>query len=341
MADGRHPRWLFTINNPTEDDRTRILQLYEDDSFTKTLYTATETAPTTGTQHIHGYLETANRHGKSLRQLTIKIPRAHWEIARGTQQQNYDYITKNGPPDFNKNIRNHAEQQWTRDMKNVYQQLVEAINSSANPHEIATQFPRPWIQYGSRIDFLITQNAGKHARTYDGELQHKNIWISGPPGVGKSRWAHKQFPTWQTLHKDINKWWNGYRPEDIKIVLIEEWDPTHACLASKLKLWSDRYPFPGEIKNSSLVIEPLFFLVITSNYTIEQCFPNYEDQKSIKRRFAQWQIETPEDIRLTTTLDYKTTINSQDDDLHTSEQQSQQNYDYSSSIEPQTEEFSE
>ena len=55
-----------------------------------------------------------------------------------------------------------------------------------------------------------------------------------------------------------------------------------------MKIWGDRYPFEGECKGSHLMIEPRrFFLIVTSNYPIEGCFMNYEDQQAIKRRFHE------------------------------------------------------
>ena len=44
-----------------------------------------------------------------------------------------------------------------------------------------------------------------------------------------------------------NKWWCNYTGQDT--VVIEEADPKNMeHLADRLKVWADRYPFPGEIK---------------------------------------------------------------------------------------------
>jgi MoxR-like ATPase len=53
-----------------------------------------------------------------------------------------------------------------------------------------------------------------------------------------------------------------------------------------LKIWGDRYPFIGETKGSAVMVEPRrFFVIITSNFPMEQCFTRQEDLEALKRRF--------------------------------------------------------
>lgn len=113
----------------------------------------------------------------------------------------------------------------------------------------------------------------------DGELQ--NEWIYGDPGVGKTRSVWEKYGRDGVYIKSLNKWWDGY--EDREVVLLDDWDPSMKCLAFLLKAWADRYPFRAEIKGGSVVIRPKK-LVVTSNYSIEQCFDG-PDVEAIKRRF--------------------------------------------------------
>lgn len=60
------------------------------------------------------------------------------------------------------------------------------------------------------------------------------------------------------------------------------------------KQWIDEYPFNPEIKGATLnYIRPKFF-IITSNYSLEQCFTDpstnnikYEDYDPLNRRLKQ------------------------------------------------------
>ena len=87
-----------------------------------------------------------------------------------------------------------------------------------------------------------------------------------------------------------NKWWCNYTGQDT--VVIEEADPKNMeHLADRLKVWADRYPFPGEIKGGRIEgIRPLK-VIVTSNYTPEECFPNSNDLEPILRRFKVVNLE--------------------------------------------------
>lgn len=83
----------------------------------------------------------------------------------------------------------------------------------------------------------------------------------------------------------MNKWWDGYKPG--QTVIIDEWDPeVSKYLASHLKRWADHHPFCAEVKGGTRVLRPPK-LIITSNYTIEECFQEARDREPLMRRFTQ------------------------------------------------------
>ena len=149
---------------------------------------------------------------------------------------------------------------------------------------------------------------------WDGDLQDKNFWIYGKPGVGKSYWARSQLIediahcNYKLFNKAQNKWWDGYISQ--RIVLIEDWDfgedgKKSRALLGHLKIWGDKYTFNAEIKGGSLHINPgNFFLIVTSNHSIDECFDGCDavDIAAIKRRFKEVEIFSREDIFLQTRL---------------------------------------
>jgi hypothetical protein len=134
----------------------------------------------------------------------------------------------------------------------------------------------------------MIEEAKKKAPPWDGELHHKNVWICGKAGIGKSQWAMQQGELYETLKKNCNKWWCGYEIMRTKAVIIEDWParPYGDCLVQHLKIWGDRYIFIGETKGSVIMVEPRrFFVIITSNFKMEDCLSSPEDIAALKRRF--------------------------------------------------------
>ena len=92
--------------------------------------------------------------------------------------------------------------------------------------------------------------------------------------------ARQRYP--EAYLKSCNKWWDGYRGH--AVVLIEDFDRKHDVLCHHLKIWADRYPFPAEVKGSSIKIRPQK-IVVTSNYHPEDIWMNPCDLEPILRRF--------------------------------------------------------
>ncbi len=107
----RARRWVFTLNNYTGKCFFSLL-LYSDQILEadllwleqnaagvfKFLCFGREVAPTTGTPHLQGYLETND--GATLSAVKCRFPDSmhgiHLQKARGTYQQNKDYTGKGG-----------------------------------------------------------------------------------------------------------------------------------------------------------------------------------------------------------------------------------------------------
>jgi hypothetical protein len=123
---------------------------------------------------------------------------------------------------------------------------------------------------------------------WNGDLKAKNVWLYGPAGTGKSRWARSHTEIRNIFSKQRNKWWDGYREQ--KIVLIDDWDKEVLGLTKMMCNWADRYPFTGETKGSAKTIAPgTFFFIVTSNYSIDESFADV-DRGPMKRRFTEIQL---------------------------------------------------
>jgi hypothetical protein len=120
------------------------------------------------------------------------------------------------------------------------------------------------------------------------------LWITGAPGIGKSRWVRSTFGS-LVFNKPQSKWWDGYKGE--KVVVLDDLDLVGSCLGHHLKIWGDNYGFNAEIKGDTIQPQHSLF-IITSNYTPGEVFTLREKEKepdcnlvdAIKRRFLMCTI---------------------------------------------------
>lgn len=87
--------WVFTINNPSEDDEQLITDFLDNRSFVDYGIFGREVGES-GTPHLQGFV-ILNR-SRRLSFLSLKVPRAHWEqrYEHSTNEQARDYCKKDG-----------------------------------------------------------------------------------------------------------------------------------------------------------------------------------------------------------------------------------------------------
>lgn len=262
MSRGKN--FVFTLNNYTHEQEESIKNLC-DNRVTFVAYSH-EIAPSTGTPHLQGYLH----HKNALRFDSIRkwFP-WHIEIMKGSFHQNQVYCSKQDtllkfgtePLTQSDGARLTNKERWSAAKEGRFEDL--------DPEHIK----------------IYEYIHAKYTHV-DDNPKMENYWICGPSGCGKSSKVRRDYPTFYS--KGTNKWWDGYRHEDV--VLVDDFDPSHAWLARDLKVWTDYYRFPAEVKGGSMVIRPKI-VIVTSQYTIEECFrlkdgsPDQPTIDAINRRF--------------------------------------------------------
>lgn len=270
---GKSRSWCFTLNNYIPEDENVFRELE-----CKYLICGREISPTTGTKHLQGYVYFKNP--RSLQGVREIHPEAHWEKAKGNAEQNREYCTKEGDyfetgliPMSQKRKGEVEQERWDNAWKKAKSGDIEGIDSD--------------------IKFRYYRTCKDIARDYMPKLpdltELENVWLYGPPGVGKSRSARILYPG--AYFKAGNKWWDGYQGEEN--VIIDDFELDFKCLGHYLKIWADRYSFIAEYKGGSMHIRPKR-IIVTSNYSIEEVFAADQTMVgAVKRRFEQRHIQTP------------------------------------------------
>ena len=295
---------------------------------------AEERAPTTGTQHLQGYISLKGK--KRLSTLKNMLNKdIHFERSKKCRLANYRYCTKEGKAwvydsmtnfcgIIDKSEQPNLVKKHNKQKRTLIERLNQCINlaKSGKMEEILTTHPDIYLKYKDKLD-AIRLDTTKVERMYLNN-EYGNffkchfLWLWGPTGTGKSyfcnilvmllsafmqAWARtfniEQQPL-KVYYKNKNKYWDRYNNEEI--VIVEEASPeTMKVSAHYYKQWIDEYPFNPEIKGATInYIRPKFF-IITSNYSLRQCFTDpttgsirMEDYEPLSRRLCEYHLTKKE-----------------------------------------------
>jgi len=267
--------WCFTLNNYSQEEQEALRNV------TCAYMVFGRERGDEGTPHLQGYVHL--QHQKTLTAMKKIMPRAHLEVRMGTVDQAVEYCKKEGDyeefgekPKSPKEKGEGEKKRWRR----IYEKACEGDEEWLKENE-------PNVAFKHMATFRSHKKAKTEPLDY---VDTPHEWWVGPTGTGKSKKVWEEYPTHYA--KEKNKWWCNYTGQDT--VVIEEADPKNMeHLADRIKVWADRYPFPGEIKGGRIEgIRPLK-VIVTSNYSPEECFPNSNDLEPILRRFKVVHFGTP------------------------------------------------
>lgn len=251
-----------------------------DSKYMKYLCYGRELCPDTQRVHYQAFVSFWKQTRISAIKKISDLKTAHFEVARGTVEENIAYCSKDG--DFCCHGIIPEEQSDAGAQKNKadwegYRELAKKGKFDDIPAVVSIRF----FNNLQKI-WLYDRNIRVPATLAPGSVS--GLWLHGPPGVGKSHWARTYFADGGVYDKSLNKWWDNYVDQDT--VILDDLDPFHKCLGNLLKRWADLYVFPAEIKGAVLQLRPAV-VVVTSNYSIADIWP--EDillQEALQRRFV-------------------------------------------------------
>lgn len=261
--DSQSRKWQITINNPLDHGYTHTV-LSDLLSGMKLVYWClADEVGQEGTYHTHIFL-CSRPSPIRFSTLRNRFPGAHLEVARGTSQENRDYVTKSGKWEKDKKHETQVpgtflewgempvERPGSRnDIADVYAMLKDGLNN----YEILEQVPEMMF----KIDKL------ELVRQTFMDVQFANTWrnmdvtyIYGSTGTGKTRSVMERFG-YASVYRvtDYLHPFDGYTGQDI--VLFEEFNGS-VPLLDMLK-YLDGYPLvlPARYSNKQACFTKVFF----------------------------------------------------------------------------------
>jgi len=280
---GPAKRYCFTLNNPTPAEAEHITATLTEE-VCEYVIIGRETGEK-GTPHFQGFVHLKDK--KRFSQVKAMISdRAHVEQARGSNEHNRLYCSKDGDIYLERGIVG-AGQGSRSDIASA----VEVLRSSGSLTEVAEKCPTAFIRYHRGFSALRDQLRLVKPRF----TKTKVTVLVGPPGCGKSKWAAEESNLYSdavnVFYKARGDWWDGYFQQEVVVIddfygWIKYDDMLRLC---------DRYPLKVQIKggfqefNSSHII-------ITSNKHLHEWYTfNGFDPDALLRRvtsYLDWNSET-------------------------------------------------
>lgn len=165
----RSRAFIFTLNNYNSDNIKSLSQMEA-----QYILYGKETAPTTGTQHLQGYIyyklqTTTEAVIKRFNKLNMK---PHIEIARGTIDQNYDYCTKGGDYTEQGTKPKNREAQSKQLAQNVMLDYPALFESGLSLKDVIKQNVGLYARYGKNIETMYNMFKPKQGTS----LQQLRPW---------------------------------------------------------------------------------------------------------------------------------------------------------------------
>lgn len=124
-------RWCFTLNNYTQEDEDRLRSLTIDDGVNFLIFEPE--VGDSGTPHFQGFVKLDKK--KRPTQLRKLVGPAHFIVAKGTDQQNIDYCSKDGNPYI------YGEKGKGQGKRSDWDNLMADLRAGATEEEVTDKYP--------------------------------------------------------------------------------------------------------------------------------------------------------------------------------------------------------
>jgi len=205
-----------------------------------------------GTDHLQGYVVFGDKVARSV--VASIWPRAHIEVARGTEDQCVAYCSKVDDTSVPGTFEEFGQRGVGQGARTDVHSFVKAIADGKSGRDLLEEFPEEFLRYNGGCNIMRI-----YAKRRDFKTQV--YWLWGGTGTGKSRWANFQYPEayWKS---PVHKWWDGYDPRSHDAIIIDDFRRDFATFAELLRML-DRYPYSVECKGGTIEFSARVVVITT------------------------------------------------------------------------------
>lgn len=276
MKDTSNRKWQITINNPLEKgySHEKIKEILESIKGLEYWCLCDEVGSKEHTYHTHIFIYRPNPFRFS--RVKKLFPDAHLESAKGTAQENRDYIRKEGKYEHSNktetNLRDTFEEsgevpEEKQGKRNDLESLYDMIKEGFSDYEILEENPNYLKRLNDiqRCRELLRYEEFKNKR----REVHCEYWY-GDAGAGKTSGVFDKYGGYDKVYRIVDNRdpWDGYRGQDI--VLFDDFRDWNFDISILLK-WLDNYPLELRCRyaNKQACFTKVYF---TSNVPFDQIY---------------------------------------------------------------------
>lgn len=292
-------RYCFTIMCDALPEWENFLQECEEDGLpddVSYLVAGQETAPSTGKKHFQCYAEFNKKITIKKAQSLLQCPNAHFEAARGSSKQARYYCMETEERHLTGHCYNPKKctgpkTEWfvefgeskSQGKRSDLEDLKQAVLAGQSKLQIMHTNTAAWRYMKSMDEYKMLNDYDQIAnRGY--RKPNVRVYHSSHTGSGKTRrsvWEAKGQPYYMLTKGNTGVWWDGYTGQEY--VIIDEfkgWIPFTEILRIL-----DGYPCFVDTKGGRRMLNATT-IVLTSNFPIEEWYPNVPDIEPLRRRIS-------------------------------------------------------
>lgn len=253
--------FVFTLNNYKDTDEEHIKGIN-----CRYLVYGREVAPTTGTEHLQGYIYFDSQKTFSAVKKLFKNDKIHIEVAKGNGKQNREYCVK----DNSFFEKGEMPNQGKRSDIDV---IRDTIKDGGNIREVVE----------TAQSYQAVRIAEKYLTYHEKPRNYKPtvVWYYGETGCGKTKRAYEELGEDLYVATETAKWWDGY--DGHEKVLIDDMRRDFIKFHNLLKLL-DRYQFRVEVKGGYRQFKGKHIIITCPYHPADLYKKSVEDVAQLLRR---------------------------------------------------------